>query len=553
MSQHSSSFQGPLLHTRPKLARVTTFLLVGMLFIFNLNKSAQAQPVHSPADISSLQKQLLTLQHQLASIQDQQQPVPFENNSRVKSVGSQRVKKVPETVFDASLHIRLYDLSDLFAVSPSYPAMMPNDLALNSSMFSSDRRGFSRSGIGQGGGVGGGAGMGGMGGGGVFSIPPEPPRTAPQPKRLPQPQPKQEAASLNTRSAQVSMDQLVNTVKETVEPEMWGSGRDDAKVQFLGNTLLITATEDMHTQINNLLNLFREHWGKRRTITIQTYWIRAGAADAADLLDQKSTNEVGAGVVNASKWDKFIESAKEEKRFAYSAALTGHNNQTLHALSGQQRQLTLDAIPFETTSAQAWFENIDDMEPFGGSMDEDEDLDYFNRTRKIVGFRPVRQSFHNGAAIQVTPLATRGGNFVILDVHAKANELTSEKEKKPSVFVHINETEKAEVELDHGNYVSYRLNTTVRCPKEQIVLAGGMTYDPSANEEHPNLYLFVKASVHTITEDESDWVDTSVKLPENSKPRPAAKKKSDEPKPKKKGELETELKKKSDVKTKSGS
>jgi len=313
---------------------------------------------------------------------------------------------------------------------------------------------------------------------------------------------------MTMRAAQVSMEQLVSTIKETVEPELWGKSRDEAKIQFLGNTLLITATEDMHHQINNLLNLFREHWGKRRTISIQTFWIRAAAAQASDLLDTESSESIGAGVVPKAKWSEFVKAARTEKRFAYSATLTGHNNQTLHSLSGRQRQLTLDAEPFEKTKASMWFENPDDMEPFGDSMDdEDDDMDLYNRTRQVVGFRPIRQSFHDGAALQVTPLATRGGNYVILDLHAKVNELTppAEGAKKPKVFVRISDGESAEVELDHADYVSYRLSTTLRCPKEQVVLAGGMTYDTATESDQPNLYLFVKVSVHTIEEDKSDW------------------------------------------------
>jgi len=50
------------------------------------------------------------------------------------------------------------------------------------------------------------------------------------------------------------------------------------------------------------------------------------------------------------------------------------------------------------------------------------------------------------------------------------------------------------------------LNTTLRCPKEQVVLAGSMTLDPNSDQEHPNIYVFVKTMVHTITEDKSDWV-----------------------------------------------
>ena len=229
-------------------------------------------------------------------------------------------------------------MSDLFAGSPSYPAVMPNDLNEPGRMIG--RPGPSLSGGFGGGGLGGG-GLGGSGG--AFRVPPAPPG-APRPVT-------QYAGSLSMRATQVSIDQLVNTIKATVEPDRWGTNRDNAKIEKLGNTLLITASDDMHHQINNLLNLFREHWGKRRTISIQTYWVQADATDTADLLDQKSNDEVGAGVVSADRWKAFVEKAKTEKRFVYSATLTGHNNQTLHAVSGRQRQLTLDAETFETTTA----------------------------------------------------------------------------------------------------------------------------------------------------------------------------------------------------------
>ena len=57
-----------------------------------------------------------------------------------------------------------------------------------------------------------------------------------------------------------------------------------------------------------------------------------------------------------------------------------------------------------------------------------------------------------------------------------------------------------------------QIGTTVRCPKEQVVLAGSMTYDVNADSDQPDLYLFVKVAVHTITEDKSDW-DANKKLP----------------------------------------
>ena len=154
--------------------------------------------------------------------------------------------------------------------------------------------------------------------------------------------------------------------------------------------------------------------------------------------------------------------------------------------------MTLDAVPFEATTLRSHPENGD------------------TESTSVVGFKPVSYPFHSGAAIQVTPLATRGGNFVILDLHAKANELVQDANAAPrSVFAKIEGVDdKAEVQLDSAEYIAYRLSTTVRCPKEQVVLAGGMTYDSTTETDQPNLYLFVKVSVHTIEEDQSDWSKT---------------------------------------------
>ncbi|MFT5299763.1 MAG: hypothetical protein ACI814_000536 [Mariniblastus sp.] len=476
-------------------------LLIAFALLCSSSQSTvQAQPLQEKqVDIEQLQSQLAAIQAQISAIKP---ALNEQDNDRVRSVGSQRTKRLVEPAIDDALDIRLYDLSDLFAVSPHYPAEMPNDLASSNAMFR-NRRGEMASGVGQGGFGGGGQGGGGYSGGsgGVFSIAPGPHPTPPR----------QEAASISMSASQVSMKQLVTTIQQTVEPELWGESREQAKIQFLGNTLLITANESMHKQINNLLNLFREHWGKRRTISIQTFLIRANAAQASELLDEES-NEIGAGVVSTKKWEAFLESAKTEKRFAYSSTMTGHNNQTLHTLSGQQRQLTIDAVPFKSNEAQMWFEKTKNALPFrAGNVDNRDEANMVSQSRQIVGFKPVRISFHNGAAIQATPLATRGGNFVIVDLHAKVNELIEPdpEAKKPSIFVQLNNGETAEVQLDHADFVSYRLNTTLRCPKNQVVLAGGMTFNPIADEELPNLYLFVKTSVHTITEDKSDWTNDS--------------------------------------------
>ena len=426
----------------------------------------------------------------------------FAKDGRVRDVGRQIIRRrTQEDNNDIALQIRLYDLSDLFAVSPNYPAQLPNELEPGSSLFADSPAQHRGSG-------GGGFGGGGAGGGGVFCYAPTATRPTPTPG---------DNGNLNMQSAQVTLKQLVSTIKETVKPEMWGQNETSARVKFLGNTLLITATEDMHSQINNLLNLFREHWGKRRTISIQAYWVRAAPGAAEDLLDADATAKIGAGVVLQEKWSAFFSKARTDKNVVYSATLTGHNNQTLHALSGRQVRLTVDAEPFKEASQTLMAKDLkqlprgnnhedheDEDNPFG----DDEDLDrvhILKRSRRIIGFAPIQTTFHNGAVIQVTPLATRGGNFVILDLQAKINELVDGKNTGNKERIFLDEAEKKhEVQLDNLDFVSCRFSSTLRCPKDKVILAGSMTFDPSETEENPEVYLFVKASVHTIEEDQSD-------------------------------------------------
>ena len=494
-----------------------TTLAITMLLGVNAAVIGKPQDEQTFAE---LQQQVAQLQAQLkrkATKQSKSENVT-ESSERVRDVGRQIVRRNPRLYEqDIDLQIRLYDLSDLFAVSPNYPAVKLDEFESGRQLFAVSPVQQRGGGFGGGGQGGGGGGFGGGGSGGVFNLAPTQFGA-----------PIQEVQNLNTHSAQVTMQQLVETIEATVKPEMWGESSTSARVKFLGNTLLITATEEMHTQINHLLNLFREHWGKRRTVSVQTWWVRSDHGVTSELVDQDTTKKIGAGVVPEDRWDEFFKAAKEAKNVTYSATLTGHNNQTLHAVSGKQISLTVDAEPFEVNDSQWHVPDLDDLADFDLDPDDKDsfagNLGHLGRQKRIVGFRPVNQFFHDGAAIQVTPLATRGGNFVILDMQAKLNKLVRGERGERIAVEH--EDKKAEIELDDIDYLACRFSSTLRCPKDQIVLAGSMTADPAANGETPEILIFVRVSVHTIEEDQSDWKKSTVVNPSaatDAKPKPKSK------------------------------
>jgi len=492
------------------------------LLVFTGSLGLSSEAVGKPQDekqLAKLQQQIDQLQAQLKgnSSKSKGTKATAETGERVRDVGQQILRRSPRDRYepDVALQIRLYDLSDLFAVSPNYPASNFNEFETSRQFFPAalaQQRGMSGGGgsFGGGGGQGGGGGGYGAGAGGVFNIPVGPQFAAPL----------QEGGNLNMQAAQVTLQQLVATIQATVKPDMWGENSTSARIEFLGNTLLITASEEMHTQINHLLNLFREHWGKRRTVSVQTWWIRADSGVTSDLIDDETTETVGAGVVAENRWKEFFSKAKEEKKIAFSSTLTGHNNQTLHAVSGKQVCVTVGAEPIETNDLQWHVKDLEELESGPSQLDVDEEslpynLGLLGRKKRIVGFRPVNTFFHDGAVIQLTPLATRGGNFVILDLQAKLNELVGgEGGEKISVAKDEGETS---IELDDMDYQSCRFSSTLRCPKGQVVLAGSMTSDPSAESETPEILVFVRVSVHTIEEDQSDWKKSTVVAPASAK------------------------------------
>lgn len=469
-------------------------------FSIGFNLTAFAKP-QNENELAKLQQQVEQLQAQLKrrANRSSDDENSLKVSERVRNVGQQIVRRAPRGTYeqDIALQIRLYDLSDLFAVSPNYPATVPNELEARGQFFAnapSNQRQMS-----------GGGGF----GGGVFSIP-----------TTQFAAPIQESQNLNMQSAQVTLDQLVGTIKETVKPEMWGKTPTSARIKFLGNTLLITATEEMHTQINHLLNLFREHWGKRRTVSVQTWWIRADHGAASELIDQATSEKIGAGVVDKGRWKEFFRKAKEANSLAYSATLTGHNNQTLHAVSGKQVSLTIDADLYETNDIQWHVKDFDNLDAEPADLEADDDLvsenyGFLGQQKKIIGFRPLRARFHSGAAVQLTPLATRGGNFVILDLQAKLNELVPN-DRRVKIAVDQGEKETS-IELDNTDYQTCRFSSTLRCPKDQVVLAGSMTSKPGEDGETSEILIFVRTLVHTIAEDQSDWKKSTVVMPGTSK------------------------------------
>ena len=83
---------------------------------------------------------------------------------------------------------------------------------------------------------------------------------------------------------------------------------------------------------------------------------------------------------------------------AYNAAITCYNGQTVHTESGGQSLAVTDMTPFVQGGPEG-------------------------KAQQTVVYRPTMTFVQEGAALQITPLATKSAQHVVLDVHRRVARL----------------------------------------------------------------------------------------------------------------------------------
>jgi len=445
-------------------------------------------------DVDLLRQQVQALQEQLQRMEG------GAKSDRVTQIGGTRpMGRQPQLV------VRIYDLGDLFAMAPPYEAKFDSDLKQE------DRAVFPRPSIERTGGpgaMGGFGGMGGMGGGmggNFFNVKEkEGVKTLPDPAR----QVLFQNANVKLGAGRASIDDLIETITTTINPSVWDEVGGPASISSLGTSLIVSADEQTHEQIDALLNLFRKRWGTLRTVSVRAYWLWLTDEGLAALLPEgqaarAKTGETPAfGLVDPQAWQKCLQEAgkAEGKRAGYRAALTCYNGQTVYTISGGQSLAVTDVEPLVVK----------------GDQKQPEDR---------VAYRPQISVIHDGAALQVTPIASNSGKFVVIDVHSRVVQVrepaAAPKELKPPKVaagmggmgmggmggvVSMPGTatpSPAEVVavLDRPRLTVQRFSTTLRLPVEKPMLVGGMTFESAPVPGEPNLYLFLNVSVQELRDD----------------------------------------------------
>jgi len=436
------------------------WLLVGLLpacGLFCFEASAQSR-----------QAQMDELQQQIDALTAQLQTLQIGGDDKVTQLGGTRRQAVDKEV----MLVRIYDVSDLFAVAPAYPAQHQSDLpggrgvffpSVNSAHQSSTTTGFG-------------------GGGGFFRVTEASKILEPAVEVLHQ----LGAPNSGVAAARSSMDDLIEAIQTTIDPASWDQVGGPGAIANVGNSLIISASPSTHKQIDELISLFRRRWGTLRTVTVRAHWLWLGESQLEQLLaaPQQVEGELKVyGAVDPQAWRQYLETLEPDDRpIGYRAAITCYNGQTVHVVAGRQQQVVTNVSPKVLMAEQG---------PKGTA-------------RRAIGYSPHFTLVQEGPALQITPLTNTSGRFVVLDVHSCVAEL-GESRKHPAegkaekAGEQAATTAAAEVvrAIDGRPLARHRLSTTLRVPADRTMLVGGMSFGNQGSQ----LYLFVQASVQELRDD----------------------------------------------------
>lgn len=335
--------------------------------------------------------------------------------------------------------LRAYDLNDLFAPVPQYPARAPGDLdGLDALVFASssavpqpDLQAFQG---GMGGGMGG---MGGGSGGGFFQM--------------------GHGATANAGGAQAGFNELINLIRESTPGPWQETHGDGGTISVLGSTLVIRATLENHLQIERLLDVLRHTWGSMKLVTLEVDWLWLTDQELqtlAPLDDAKAMRTVDAATLSQIK-----EMQGQDRPSARSAQVTCYNGQVVNVQSVRQ----VPAIPSLTAVIST----------------------------NSVGYQPQMRALSDGVFLQLRPAVARSGKFVVVDLHSRLNEI------EPGAAPAYNSDSPT---LERPTLNTQRLSTSMRAPVGVATVAGGMTHSSltAAEGDGFNLYVFVKANVQEL-------------------------------------------------------
>ncbi len=347
--------------------------------------------------------------------------------------------------------VRVYHVADLVVQRPDYP-YRGNEIPTTGSSLGNASPTISSGGF-SGGGFGGGgffqvsdSGLSGSGldsGGGFFGAEPT-----------------------ETTSTGFTIDDLIQAIQATIDPESWDVSGGSGVCTPLGGMLIIKQTPPAHTEIEDLLTAIRGEGGADRTVSVRARWLLADADELA-AISAGDAADAPATVVDRAALEQLAATATR-----YEGRITCYSNQTVHFASGARRSAIVSAIP--VVSAMT------------------------------VGYQPLITLPNLGVLLEVKPTLIPDQRQAVLNL---TSTVTSAKDPGETVSLSIPtptagsrstnptvEIGTSTIQLDRLNLDTQHLATTVRVPLGQPVLVGGMSQ--SSEEDGSQLSLIIEVTAH---------------------------------------------------------
>ncbi len=328
---------------------------------------------------------------------------------------------------------------------------------------------------GMGGGMGGmGGGMGGMGGGmggGMFRVADNLAQAAggqatataaagvAGPARPNGPAMGSTAAHRRPDPRRINMDDLINAITSTVEPESWDEVGGPGSISAIGGALAIRQTQAIQSQVKSFLEELQREIGTLRVLTIDAQWLLLSKTQLAQL--QTSADPKKSPIAGRTIRREALEALPAETR-RYAGQITCLNGQTVHIISGRLESVLQGGIPI-----------------VGGP--------------DAVGYQPVLLTPHFGVLLQVTPSALPGDEGVMIDVQSTVTRRNPSEKTVRLTTVGSDEEHETVVQIDRLNVTAQQFATSMRMSLGKPVLVGGLTF-PGAEPASPDdqLYLVIE-------------------------------------------------------------
>jgi len=260
------------------------------------------------------------------------------------------------------------------------------------------------------------------------------------------------AAGRPAPAASFDLYELIDLLRETVDPQTWVPLGTIGNVRPLGNLLVISQTPDSHAKIEDLLAQLRQQSGQTRVVTVKAAWIVLDRSDLGKLLVGRPAG-ASAPQVDVAAMEK------AQIKPAYQAQITCFAGQTVYLAGGHGETVVTALEPLVSENAAA--------------------------------IKPEMKMVHWGAMLEITPVLSARDQTVTADVHSVVAEPTGA--ARPAYKIETDTKPGAgSSSMDRLAFSLQDFRTTVKAPLGVAVLAGGTTMPD--NGEGKGLYLILEIS-----------------------------------------------------------